>query len=933
MNHLENSDDNDDGSSVDLAFANVDFAGVNFDDDKDKHQQLVDEGDPAFLTDGWDPVETKLFAWESSLPFDVQELSLDDSQDHDEEESYSQQLVQVSKWLANGQYDKVIRSKSFQSTDESFPSFAESIKRIIIAKERNHTLINHIHWELVGIAAFSLFLQNNYTGPALEKEQLETLIDINPHPCFREYLEVENGESIYLEGALTKTEKTSKFQNKVLSELAVDGEWPCQVCSTPYFLLLARCIFSALSGQSFSYNDSENHINCRFPLKGLSIWHSRCILAHHRLMQSQTPSISLWKQTEAVFEVARDYYCKDAQVGDTRASTVMLEFGLAEHHFDRPKNGIDSFRKAQTLSGLSVSLTGAHGVRTKFQKRAIAQLRVDAIPREKSNLPKEGPEFSKIKDQMVPHSEDEILLEEVKYNDHDSLRKERLPILDQCILLSLCLDVKNSNAMDGLTAEEMGAFLARVLEHHDDWMVYSSGLLERAWLEFERSHARERSILQLQALLDQHTNRLTLTQSTRQSIEESAPVQDRLKNLHMLVYPPRWTMIQDLADRYASLGVVTSAAELYSEIELWDYVVECYKRAGKVSKAEQIVREQLDLHETPRMWTALGSLKNDPECFEKAIELSNGRFSNAFVSLAEFYFERGEIEKAAVNYKRSLEIKPLAPRIWFRTGTISMQLQDWDEALISFSNVVQQEPEESDAWANVAAVHLHNKRPLEAYPALNESLKFNRNNWRVWTTKLYTCLDLGKYDEAIQSTNLILDLTRDKNMAQGTRIDPKCVKGLTGAVLKKLGNSEGDKFAVESIKRTVERLHDLLERLVAELHDEPWTHESLSFFYKHVGRKEDLLESLHREYKILQSIDGWENDKELITKVCEIALEMCQIYALEGTREALTKARFLVKGLIKKIEKFVAEDTILLKTKHDELTAYHNHLEQIISNL
>jgi hypothetical protein len=119
------------------------------------------------------------------------------------------------------------------------------------------------------------------------------------------------------------------------------------------------------------------------------------------------------------------------------------------------------------------------------------------------------------------------------------------------------LDVKNSNPTgDELTAEEMGAYLARVLDHHDDWMLYSTALLERAWLEFESTHGRERAILQIQALADQHTNRLTLTQSTKQSIEESAPAQDRLRNLHSIVYPPRWSMIKDLADRYAAMGIL-----------------------------------------------------------------------------------------------------------------------------------------------------------------------------------------------------------------------------------------------------------------------------------------------------------------------------------------------------------------------------------------
>ena len=105
-------------------------------------------------------------------------------------------------------------------------------------------------------------------------------------------------------------------------------------------------------------------------------------------------------------------------------------------------------------------------------------------------------------------------------------------------------------------------------------------------------------------------------------------------------------------------------------------------------------------------------------------------------------------------------IKPLSPQIWFRLGAFSMRLEDRDTALRAFTEVVEQEPEEGDAWANVAAIHMHNENPGEAYPALNEvskhtvlkvneyfsfltlflllqSLKLNRNNWRVWVSKVY----------------------------------------------------------------------------------------------------------------------------------------------------------------------------------------------------
>jgi Tfp pilus assembly protein PilF len=117
---------------------------------------------------------------------------------------------------------------------------------------------------------------------------------------------------------------------------------------------------------------------------------------------------------------------------------------------------------------------------------------------------------------------------------------------------------------------------------------------------------------------------------------------------------------------------------------------------------------------------ALGDITGDPSHYEKAIKLSKGRFSQAYISLGKYYFEKGDLQQAAYNYRQALKLRSLQPAVWFRVATISMQVGDWDAALAAFSMVVQQQPDETEAWANIAAVHMRNKHPAEAYPALVE---------------------------------------------------------------------------------------------------------------------------------------------------------------------------------------------------------------------
>jgi len=518
-----------------------------------------------------------------------------------------------------------------------------------------------------------------------------------------------------------------------------------------------------LSSQtSYETTPTEIFLEKIAKLRLVHLWNSRAIVAHQRLLQCDEPSLTLWMECKDSFERCKQLFCYDVnEENRTNAVTlsteksnitedenevdnyhnhqgvaarVMLEWGLAEHHFDRDGKGKLSFQSACEYSGVQVNVMGAYGKRTKFQIDAKAQMLVQAFSTapilkedkisqndESKNFDETGSKKIKIKEKEVQHDGEEILLDRVKFeNEEFNVSEGNLNVLDQAILLALCLDVKNDNPMDGLTGEQMGGYLERVLIEHDDWMVYSTGLLERAWLECERVHSRERAILQIQALVDQHTNRLTITQSTFKSVEDSAPVQDRLRNVHFLVYPPRWEVMRDLAERYAKLGIVTTAAEIFEEIELWDEVVECYTHAGKASKAEEVVRRRLQIAETPRMWVALGGLTNDPQYYEKAIEISKGKFAVAYIELGQYYLKQGDVHKASDLFKKGLDVKPLTPHVWFLLGTVCMQISDWEVALQAFSEVVQQEPEEGDAWANIAAIHMHNKDPTKAYPAIIE---------------------------------------------------------------------------------------------------------------------------------------------------------------------------------------------------------------------
>lgn len=472
---------------------------------------------------------------------------------------------------------------------------------------RNAQLSRLMITQWIGVACLNLYLQANYTGPALTSS-LTDLVDLLPAPA-------------------------------VLASLEVDGEFPYSKSTFAIFLALSRAILHALALPEYrSWGEAvvlDDNGQGRLPLlppslhppgpyrrltslsHTASLWAARAVVTHRRLLSGRQPSPTLWAECQLLFSLVLPTLGpvptleadktdqekqEEAQVlPNYLAGRVWLEWGLAHHHFDEGDNGKKAFGTAQQVTGLQAQLTSALGKRTKYQQHDLPQMLVVA----KSAIPFQGPSSSTSTSTVTSvaaegskpvaeerkaeptvggeheedhpvsrtavHSEDSILLEKTAFTGSQQ-EEENLHPVDQSVLLALCLDVANSNPRDGLTTEQMSPYVQRAMVHANNWMVYSTALMERAWLDFESPYSRERAVIQLQALVDQHTSRLTLTQSTTRSVEESAPVEERVLYLHNVVYPPQWELKRDLAERYAKLGVLASAAEMFLELEMFDQV-------------------------------------------------------------------------------------------------------------------------------------------------------------------------------------------------------------------------------------------------------------------------------------------------------------------------------------------------------------------------
>lgn len=915
-------------------------------------------------------------------------------------------VAQLAKLLCEGSYADVLRSESAKRLLEAIASRESSsgsdehvcasvtryLEQFVVASDDEEQRLAAAYEVLfAGVALLNLYVQANYTGPALEPVQIEDVVALS-------------ARVLKADG-----EKSSKQAHiDALVGLQVDGESPFSICKYPEFLLIGRCLLHFVGNYAYdnwsvavTEIDRDNLYVVTAdvaPLETINAdvkrvldklhtavwWNARAAVAHGRLLLSKVPSNTLW------FEARRGYQAliRAQQTAlfinnDYILARAYVEWGLAQHYFDKNKQGKRTFEQAKVISGISVQLSGSMGKRTKFQQKSVAQMvllaaskqepdqktedvyaeaiaaethadfggkKADESVQNADGLTKEELEIQKLVQdgeaayrnvQLDQVDQDNILLENIAFEDKKLTHQGNLQIIDQVILLALCLDVKNSNANDGLTREQMMPYITRVLENPNNWMVYSTGLLERAWLECETSKRRERAVLQMQALVDQHTTRLTITQNTLEAIADAAPAHERMKFVYSLAFPPRYALKRDLADRYLGLGVVGSAVEMFEELEVWDDVVKCYQILDKPTRAEKIVRERLNVASTPYMWCCLGDLTQDISHYETSWEVSRKRYARAKRSLGRHFFEKGDYETAIPHYQDSVNVNPMNTGAWFTLGAMAMRSEQWSLGLRAFTRVVQLEPDNGEAWGNIGSIHMRNDRYAEAFSVLQEALKQKRHMWQMWENYALCAMETERYGEAIYAMHQLLDLrTKHKRpldhqvlawLVEAT-VYPDSLKkmlddGDEGAsdeaaiAATALGEGSDDEDLSQLDEAAIatdvtptrsnsnykKQLAMLFGRITSITTNNAKVWQLYAHFNDGLGRPEKARDCRLKQCRALQTA-GWETDRAAVEELCRAAARLAQDYMAEGSKKALYSCRLYIRGVLKKAQVDYAAD-------------------------
>ncbi|KAI9649922.1 hypothetical protein NHQ30_002507 [Ciborinia camelliae] len=670
------------------------------------------------------------------------------------------QLEAVSEIATNyldGDYKAVLRTPTAQIliqilAENVHLSKEEQTLALKDANLQNREVI--LYTFITGLAAFNAFLQTNVTGPSVDFGDVFQSSEWN----------------------------ASELREKCLRSLDVDGVSVYQYIPKVELFCLARYIFTTV----FPRRSWVKTWDCKWMRIRINAYHQRLLSGYSMNGRMSDSTVLQDFIDQDLKDLEGEVFGEESAFGTDAKVMLLLEKAQIYIMEGLDLKARENVKKASEVSGFEYALSGALGKRTKFQQNDISQLVVFAKSREDAASVETGELSEKLKESALSSNGDEeqstngpqaldlnddTLLESIEFakTPSDKLDSSNLPAalagmkpdeqpqlhpLDQIALLTEATLKDTLSPLDKLNSEEILPYAVRVLSDKPrNWQIFTQALLVRSRIEAHRSRTQERSVLQLQVIVDQiiaDTQESTPSADAdgvpqiqvtsflpRAKAGESAPVTERLRYVNQLNTPTRWEIETELAFAWSNAGSLVSALEIFKRLKMWAEVALCYHSVAQEDKARQIVRRQLyysskgpemDKYDidaeavvkeewngeirspppphAPRLWCILGDLDQDPACWERAWTISNNRYARAQRTLGDYYTRKNDLSAAREAYLASVVVNRQNNDTWSRLGDIDLKTGNWDGAVIAFQQSIMIDDTDAKTYSNLGSALL-----------------------------------------------------------------------------------------------------------------------------------------------------------------------------------------------------------------------------------
>lgn len=777
----------------------------------------------------------------------------------------------------------------------------------------------------VAIAAFFCFIQGNITGPVSELPECPLLL---------------------------KVEESIEWDSWARNQLISDGAHLLGKFSNLECIVFAKMLVMKAKDLLF-----EGSISSAYGIRSISWWLARVLLIEQRILDELSSSLFDLLQV-SMGETLRHFgtlehvanYWGD-ELGNEEAadivSTVHLEAGIMEQTYGHVDSCRLHLESAEVASGIQLSLTGVLGYRTVHQVEPKQQ-RLLVVDRSSSHT---GGMSSTMSPGIKTH--DSTTAKNDQHEISEASDIHRTPVLvetgekseigaqgnqnvaphgaaplkavQQAVILARCLLIEISSRHDELQRWDMAPFIETIDSQPTSFFTLRCfcDLLRIRW-EKTRTRTKQRALEMMEKLVE--------------GMHNSLPgVAQRIPFCYVANIPTIPALRKEHGELLISCGLMGEAITIFESLELWDNLIYCYCLLEKKAAAVQLIKKRLsEMPNDPRLWCSLGDVTNDDSCYEKALEVSNNKSARAKRSLARSAYNRGDYETSKIMWEAALALNSLYPDGWFALGSAALKARDVDKALVGFTKAVQFDPENGEAWNNIACLHMLRKRSEEAFIAFNEALKFKRDSWQMWAQFSHVALDVGNVHKALEAVRMVLNITSGK--ATGNEIDADILERIMLEIEERISRrpfkppsvsddtslttqhcpddshndsiNEAEQRIAVGRSRETEQLVELLGKILQQIVKRVSRADIWGLYARWHKLKGDLTmcsEALLKQVRSYQGSDLWK-DRDRFKLYARASLELCKVYmeisSSTGSHRELSTAEMHLKNIVRQAGSF-----------------------------
>ncbi|KAL0230999.1 hypothetical protein GEMRC1_010404 [Eukaryota sp. GEM-RC1] len=385
--------------------------------------------------------------------------------------------------------------------------------------------------------------------------------------------------------------------------------------------------------------------------------------------------------------------------------------------------------KIQDILNFELVLVGLTGKRTIYQQNSLPQLLVSNQSKETTSVINQS-DLESITSLLSTNSfpqqariDGEIRLKEILLDNSsdDQLVLKSNDLISQILLISILNQVRVSSAVDNISLELQEPWVNAVLRSPLTFMVQLMALLVKSRLDSERPKTYEKSAIQIDRILEN---------------SELCGTEECFKHVALfwcLNFESILKLRKELAFRWAKIGMLSTAQELFEKLELFDDAVECLISSKGLTAAKNWISEISQKYSpTPRLLVAQGIVESDSQLFVQAWELSKHQHLPALRALVKGLLTEGKEEEAVTWLEVILKKNSFDSKSWYNLGLIKFARKEYVEAKKCFQKVVLIDDEDFESWSKMGTCSFELGSQKDGMNCLKEALRIRPNSLKLW---------------------------------------------------------------------------------------------------------------------------------------------------------------------------------------------------------